>query len=414
MTAITATSVETASDLEDLCAGLHSFLRREVVPLEEANRELLENPRLTYAESGGYSPPIVELFRQVRTRSAAAGYYPMFAPVNVGGGGLGAVAQYTVWESLHHRYGPGRLLPYQAVGHWTSGPSFLLGHISPALRASITAEVMSGQASVCFAMSEPDAGSDAWAMKTSAVRDGDVWVLNGSKQWISNSPFATYAFVFAVTDQEQRKGRRTGVSCFIVPTDSPGYAIDSVIRLFGHVGGNESILSFTDVQVGGDQLVGELDHGFDLALGGISRGRIYNAGRSVGLARWALERACEHATTRKAFGRVISDYQGVTFPLADSAMEIYATKQMSLDCARRIDAGDPVRKELAMVKAYSTEMCFRVFDRCMQVHGGMGLTNEMHLTEGWHQARSVRVADGTGEVMRRNIASRILKGDLQF
>jgi acyl-CoA dehydrogenase len=414
LTTTAAIDTATASDIADLTEGLHDFLQRQVLPLEEQHRAVLDNPRLTYAESGAYSSDTVELFREVRMRSAAAGYYPMFAPENVGGGGLGALAQYTVWESLHHRYGPGRLLPYQSVGHWTSGPSFLLGHLSPALRDTITAEVMSGRASVCFAMSEPDAGSDAWSMSTSAVRDGDEWVINGSKQWISNSPFATYAFVFAVTDQELRRGRRSGVSCFIVPTDTPGYHVDSVIRLFGHIGGNEAILSFQDVRVSDEHLVGELHHGFDLALGGISRGRIYNAGRSVGLARWALERACEYATTRKAFGKVISDYQGVTFPLADSAMEIYASKQMSLDCARRIDAGEPALKELSMVKAYSTEMCFRVFDRCMQVHGGMGLTNEMNLVEGWHQARIVRVADGTGEVMRRNIASRILKGDLQF
>jgi acyl-CoA dehydrogenase len=251
-------------------------------------------------------------------------------------------------------------------------------------------------------------------MTTRAIRDGDYFVLNGTKQWISNSPYASFATVFAVTDEDLRRDRQTGISCFLVPADTPGYSIDSVIKIFGHPGGNESIMSFRDVRVPADSLIGEHNRGFSLALGGVSLGRMYNAGRCVGLARWALEQATAYAKERRTFGRPIADYQGVSFMLADCAMDIYAMKSMARDCARRLEQGELPLRDMAILKARSTEMCFQVFDRCMQVLGGMGLTNETRLYDGWHQARAIRVADGSGEIMRRNIASRLLKGDIQF
>jgi acyl-CoA dehydrogenase len=350
----------------------------------------------------------------VRVASAEAGYYTMFCPEAIGGGGLGPLASYETWEFLHHRYGPGRLLPYVVIAHWTNGPSYLLEHLTDELRQQVLDELMSGTKTTCFAMSEPDAGSDAWAMTTRAVRDGDWWVINGTKQWISNSPYADYALLFAVTDTALAAEHRGGISCFLVPTDTPGFAVDSVIKLFGHSGGNEGILSFTDVRIPAANLVGEVGGGFDLAVGGVSLGRMYNAGRSVGLARWAVEQTTEYAKLRSTFGHRLAEYQGVTFQLADSAIEIYAAKSMALDCARRLESGTPASREMAMVKAYTTEMCFRVYDRCMQIHGGMGLTNELRLHDGWHQARIVRIADGSGEVMRRNVARALLRGDVRF
>jgi acyl-CoA dehydrogenase len=394
--------------------GLGAFVDRYVVPIETEHHELFAPNGPLYDKKGGYSDEVVGLIRQVRTASADAGYFTMLCPESLGGGGLGSVASFRAWEYLHHRYGPGRLLPYVTLAHWTSGPSYIMNHLSPRLTEELLPRFLSGEASMCFAMSEPDAGSDAWAMASRAVRDGDEWVINGTKQWISNSPHAGFALVFAVTNDELRQQHKGGISAFLVPTDTPGFNVDSVIKLFGHGGGNEAILSFTDVRVPADHLVGDLDRGFALAIGGVSLGRMYNAGRCVGLARWALEKATDYASQRRAFGQTIANYQGVSFMLADSAMEIYAARTMSLDCGRRLDAGENARKELAMVKAYATEMCFRVYDRAMQVHGGMGLTNELRLYDGWHQARIVRLADGSGEVMRRNIASALFHGDVAF
>lgn len=408
------TAVETADDRVEILDGLGKFIDSVVVPLEAKHQRLLDDPHLMYGSDGGYSKELQAILAEVRTSSARAGYYTLFAPRDIGGGGYGALMQYETWEYLYHRYGPGRIMPYDAVAHWTSGPSLLCAYLSEAMKASVLQAFMSGEATFCFAMSEPDAGSDAWAMRTAARRNGDGWVMSGTKQWISNSPHARYAFVFAVTDDTLKREHAGGISCFLVPTDSAGFRIDSVIKLFGHSGGNEAIISFDDVHLPEDCLVGELHRGFDLALAGVSLGRMYNAGRCVGLARWALERATEYSQQRKTFGRPIADYQAVSFMLADSAIDIYGAKTMAIDCANRLERGMRATRELAMVKAFSTEMCFRVYDRCIQVHGAMGLTNEMRLYDGWHQARIVRIADGSGEIMRRDVARALLKGDIDF
>lgn len=407
------TSIVTVFD-QNVLDGLGGFVDQEVLPLEAEYQDRLEDPSWLYGPNGGYSEELQALMRQVRTASASAGYYGLLAPAEIGGGGLGPVASISAWEYLFHRYGSGRILPYQALAHWTSGPSFLCQLFTPSLQQRVLDRIVTGEVTVCFAMSEPDAGSDAWAMRTRAERDGNTWVINGTKQWISNSPHAGYAVLFAVTDPGMRKDRSGGISCFLVPTDTPGFSVDSVIKIFGHAGGNEAILSFQDMVIPAENLIGELHRGFDLAMRGVSIGRMFNAGRCIGLARWALEQATEYASNRRAFGQVISQYQGVSFMLAESAMEIYATKSMAMDCAGRLERGESVLRDMAILKAYSTEMCFRVFDRCMQVLGGMGITNETRLFDGWQQARAVRIADGSGEIMRRNIARYLLKGEIDF
>jgi acyl-CoA dehydrogenase len=393
----------------EIIESLLGFVDAVAVPLEERNRALLDDPRRAYDERGAHSAEVRRLKAEVRSQSAEAGYYTMFVPKSVGGGGFGAQMLYRSWEALHRRYGPGRILPYAALAHWSYGPSVLCSYLSPPAAEQMLQPFMAGKVTACFGMSEPDAGSDAWAMRTRAVRDGDDWVITGTKQWITNSPTADYIFLFAVTDESLRGRRKGGISCFLVPMNAPGVAVDSVIKLFGHVGGDEGIVSFTDVRVPPWALVGERDRGFDLALAGVSTGRIYNAGRCVGLARWALEKSADYAKQRVAFGHPIAEYQGISFMLADCAVDIYAGDTMSRDCAQRLDRGEPAVEQVSIVKLFTTEMCSRVYERCMQVHGGMGLTNETKLYDGWHQARYVRIADGSAEIMRRNIARSVLK-----
>ncbi len=412
--ATTQINQDQGEDTEAVLNGLGAFVDHAIIPIEEEYREFLDDPRQVYDAAGAYSEQMRELMRRARTAAASAGYYSMFVPSELGGGGQGPALHYAAWEYLHHRYGPGRVLPYQTVSHWATGPSKLCSAMSSQLKAEVLDEIMSGEASLCFALSEPDAGSDAWSMTTRAERDGDEWHITGTKQWISYSPIAKYAVVFAVTNPQQREHRTGGISAFLVPTASRGFSIDSVIKLFGQIGGNEAIISFDDARVPNKNLIGEVDRGFSLALGGVSLGRMFNAGRCVGLARWALEQATDYAKQRRTFGHPISDYQGVSFMLADCAIDIYAAKTMAVDCAARMERGEPAVREMNMVKAFTTEMCSRVYDRCMQVHGGMGLTNELRLYDGWHQARIVRIADGSGEVMRRNIARSLLKGDVAF
>jgi acyl-CoA dehydrogenase len=402
-----------SDDVHDVLEGLTDFVRSVVVPLEEANAALLEDPRACYDERGAKSPAVRKLLAQVRAESAAAGFYTMFVPESAGGAGCGSELLYRCWEHLHATCGPARMLPYVTIAHWSYGPSALCAHLRPEMNETFLPPLLAGTVTGCFAMSEPDAGSDAWSMRTTAKRTEAGWSIAGVKQWITNAPTADWAFVFAVTDEERRSRRTGGISCFLVRMDDPGVNLDSVIKLFGHVGGDEGIISFDDVHVPDSALVGELHEGFRLAMLGVSTGRLYNAGRCVGLARWGLHRSTRYAEQRVAFGNPISTYQGVSFQLADSAVEIYAADAMSRDCARRLDAGEPADHQLAMVKLYTTEMCSRAYDRYMQVHGGMGLTSEMKLYDGWQQSRIVRIADGSGEIMRRNIAKHLPRVDLR-
>ena len=178
--------------------------------------------------------------------------------------------------------------------------------------------------------------------------------------------------------------------------------------MFGSIGGDEAELRLEDISVQRWQLVGTLHQGFQTAFHGISIG---HAARAVGYGRWALEIALEHAKAREAFGKPIAEHQGVSFPLAESAMELHGAHLMGLNAARLLGQGGLAIKELSMVKAYLVEIGVRAVDRAMQVHGAMGFTNEMNLTEAWHALRAVNVADGTNEILRRTIAQRLLKGD---
>jgi acyl-CoA dehydrogenase len=272
----------------------------------------------------------------------------------------------------------------------------------------------SGNVLGAYGLTEPGAGSDAAALATKARPDGNGWRLSGRKIWTSNAPVADYCIVFAITDPGRAAARKGGISAFLVPTASPGFEVQRIIKLFGHIGGDEAELRLEDVRVEPWQVVGELHQGFAAALYGVSLGRIYNSARAVGYGRWALELALEYAKTRKAFDRPIADYQGVTFPLAESATELHAAHLMGLNAALLLDQGAPAIKELSMAKAYSVQVGYRAVDRAMQTHGAMGFTNEVGLHHAWHALRIVNVADGTNEILNRGIVQRLLKGDVEL
>ncbi len=391
--------------------GIVAFAEREVLPRHAEHRDLLDDPRRLYHEDGRYCDEAVSIIREVRMAAADAGFYHMCTPQALGGAGLGHLAYYVAWEALFHRCGPQHWLMLYALAHWAFGPSRLLEKVTPEAQARFLPDLMAGRTSMCFGLSEPNAGSDASMIKTRAERVGDAWRLNGRKIWTTNAPIADYCIVFAVTDPDQAAKKAGGISAFVVPTTSPGFKVSRVIRLFGHIGGDEAELSFDDIELESWQLVGELNQGFKAALYGVSLGRIYNAARSVGYGRWALEQALDYANTREAFGETIGNYQGVSFPLAESATELHAAHLMGLNAARLLDDGNPAIKELSMAKAYSVQVGFRALDRAIQVHGAMGFTNEMGLTDAWHSLRIVNVADGTNEILNRTIAQRLLKGD---
>ncbi|MGE3463740.1 MAG: acyl-CoA dehydrogenase family protein, partial [Pseudomonadales bacterium] len=316
---MTAIAFDLPADVIAAREGLIAFADREVIPRHAQHRALFENPRRLYREDGRFSDELIALIREVRTASARAGYYQMCVPTALGGGGLGHLAYYVGWEALFHHCGPQNWLMLYALAHWAFGPSRLLEQVSADAQTRILGGLMDGSRSMCFGLSEPNAGSDASMIRTRAERDGDGWRLSGRKIWTSNAPVADYCIVFAVTDPERARKKRGGISAFLVPTDSPGFVVQRVIRLFGHIGGDEAELALEAVQVEPWQVVGELDQGFAAALYGVSLGRIYNSARSVGYGRWAVEKALDYAATREAFGAPIAANQGVTFPLAESA-----------------------------------------------------------------------------------------------
>ncbi|QWG11952.1 acyl-CoA dehydrogenase family protein [Bradyrhizobium sediminis] len=401
-------------DVVDVRDGVLRFVEAQVTPRIERSRALLEDQRRLYDESGRYSSDARKLIRDIRMLSAQAGFYAMCAPVEIGGGGLGHLAYYVAWEAIYRRLGgQGVVIPW-VIAHWAFGPSRLLTQATEQARSRCLTGMISGETSMCFGLSEPGAGSDASMIKTRAVRTARGWKISGRKLWTTNAPTAEWCIVFAITDADKAARKAGGISAFLVPTDAPGFTVESVVRLFGHAGGHEGALVLEDVEVEPWQLVGELDQGFKIALYGVSLGRVYNSARAVGQGRWALEMALDYAKQREAFGAKISEYQGVSFPLAESATELHAAHLMGLNAATLLDRGDKALKELSMAKAYSVQAGFRAVDRAIQTHGGMGLTNEVGLVHAWQDLRIVNIADGTNEILTRMIAQRLMAGDLDL
>ncbi len=411
---MTAFAIDLPEDVISARDGLIAFVDQEVIPRHQEHQALFDDPRRLYREDGRFSDELLELIEQVRTASARAGYYHMCVPEHLGGAGLGHLAYYVAWEALFHHCGPKNWLMLYALAHWAFGPSRLLDQVTPEARARFMPGLMDGTRSMSFGLSEPNAGSDASMIRTRATKDGDGWRISGRKIWTTNAPVADYCVLFAITDAEKAANKQGGISAFMVPTRAPGFKVQRVIRLFGHIGGDEAELELDGLYVEPWQLVGKAGAGFSAALYGVSLGRVYNSARAVGYGRWAVEQALDYAKLREAFGQKIADYQGVTFPLAESATELHAAHLMGLNVSTLLDQGHAAVKELSMTKAYSVQIGYKAVDRAMQTHGAMGFTNEMGLTEAWHALRIVNVADGTNEILNRTIVQRLLKGDVDL
>ncbi|AKH98843.1 acyl-CoA dehydrogenase [Hoeflea sp. IMCC20628] len=396
--------------------SLIRFVEREVVPLEDANKALLASDRTIFDENGFYVKEVAALRHTIRMRSAEQGFYTMFGPEEIGGGGLGPVAAVYLNALLAETTGPGRVLVHPVVvpSPFTNGLSPVLTALGEDQRERFLPGLASGDKTLCFALSEPDAGSDVFGMKSRAVRDGDDWILTGTKQWITNGPYADYVMVFAVTDPELAAQRKGGITGFLVETASAGFSVVSTIPVMGHLGAEIGILSFDGVRVPDAQRLGAEGQGLKVAMNGVNTGRLGLSATCIGLARWALNQALDYAKVRKTFGKPISDHQAVQILLAESALDIYSAETMLMDCASKLELGIRSIAETSMVKLHCTEAANRVFDRCIQVHGAMGLTNELRLEEGYRFTRSMRIPDGTSEIQRRTIARELLASGVNF
>ena len=408
-----AIAFDIPEDIRAARDGLLAFAREEVLPRHQKHRDLFEDHRQLYDDSGRLSDAALAVIGEVRMASAKAGFYQMCTPVSLGGGGLGHLAYFVCWEALFHLCGPLNPTCVYALSHWAFGPSRLLEKLSERARAEILAPLMDGTKSMCFGLSEPGAGSDAAMIQTRARPVDGGWIIDGRKIWTSNAPIADFCIVFAVTTPKSADSAQE-ITAFLVPTSAPGFEVQRIVKMFGHIGGDEAELRLEGIKVEPWQVVGEVGRGFDAALYGVSLGRIYNAARAVGTGRWALEKALDYAKARQAFGRPIADYQGVTFPLAESACELHGAHLMGLNAATLLDQGPRAVKELSMAKAYAVQAGVRAVDRAMQTHGAMGFTNELGLVEAWARLRAVNVADGTNEILYRTILQRMLKGDVDL
>jgi alkylation response protein AidB-like acyl-CoA dehydrogenase len=259
-----------------------------------------------------------------------------------------------------------------------------------------------------FCLSEPHCGSDAAALATTAVLDGDSYVLNGSKQWITNGGYAGLHIVFAKTSPEKKSH---GVSCFVVEAGTPGLIVGKAEKKMGLRGSNTVQLTFEDCRVHKDNLLGERDRGYAIALKNLDGGRIGIAAQSCGIADAAIEEGGRYAKERTAFGAPLEKLQAIQFLMADSAVDVDTAKLLTLRAASAKDAGSPrTARESSMAKLFASEAAGRVADRMLQVHGGYGYVEEYAIERLYRDARVTRIYEGTSEVQRIVIARDVLAG----
>jgi acyl-CoA dehydrogenase len=367
---------------------VRQFVERELVPHEDEVEQLDE-----------VTP---ELQQQIRTKALAAGLYAANMPEDVGGAGLDAVSLALVEREL------GRTS--FALHHFVARPSRILMGCTGDQVDNYLLPTVRGEKQECLAITEPGAGSDVRGMTTSARRDGDDWVINGTKHFISHADISDYIILFAATGEEQSaRGPRKLISSFLVDTDLPGLTITKGSPSVSHRGYHHCELHFDNVRAPADALLGDEGKGFDLMGQWLGATRLAVAANSVGRAQRVLEEALSWAASREQFGQAIGKFQGLSFQLADSALEIEAAQLLTLQAASRIDAGTLTDTDVAMAKLMATETLGRVTDRAVQVFGGMGLVREYKIERWWRDARVERIWDGTSEIQRHIISRALLR-----
>src|SRR5437867_6618333 len=265
----------------------------------------------------------------------------------------------------------------------------------------------SGEWIGCFCLTEPQAGSDAAALRCRAVRDGDHWALNGVKQFITSGKYAQLALVFAVTDKDAGK---KGISCFLVPTDTPGYSVTRLEEKMGQHASDTATVMLDDCRVPADHLLGAEGEGYKIALSNLEAGRIGIAAQSVGMARAALDAAVKYAKERVAFGVPISEHQAVAFRIADMATRIEAARQLTLHAAQLKDAARPCLKEASMAKLFASTIAERVCSDAIQIHGGYGYVSDFPVERIYRDVRVCQIYEGASDIQRLVIARAVMGG----
>ena len=258
----------------------------------------------------------------------------------------------------------------------------------------------------CFCLTEPQAGSDAGALECKAEKDGDEWVLSGTKQFITTGKYAQLAVVFAVTDKTAGK---KGISCFLVPTDNKGYVVSRLEEKMGQHCSDTATIILDQCRIPADHLLGHEGEGYKIALSNLESGRIGIASQSVGMARAALEAAVEYAQQRKSFGVELVQHQAVAFRLADMATQIEAARQLIFHAASLKDAGLPCLKEASMAKLFASTMAERVCSDAIQIHGGYGYVSDFPVERIYRDVRVSQIYEGASDIQRLVIAREVTR-----
>jgi alkylation response protein AidB-like acyl-CoA dehydrogenase len=375
-------------ELVALRRSFAAFLDREVRPREEAVREPLQR--------GESTDDVRAAAAEVKARSCAGGFYAAHLPEEVGGWGLSTLGMTLLVEDAA---ASGLRLAMYAVGPPNpEAPTPLLLDLPQHLWETYLTPLVRGEQTMCFALTEPEAGSDAQAITTKAVRDGDHWVITGRKHYITNADRADFAVVFAVTDPEKRAAG--GITAFVVPRSQ--WAPGKKQLTIGDTHPSELVLD--EARVPADHVIGEVGMGFFAAMKFLNAGRAFIGVQCLGLAEWCLSAAVAHAQARTAFGKPLGKFQGVSFPLAESKAEIEAMRWLTYHLAWSVDQGEQPMLDASIVKYYDTERAYAVADRCLQVFGGMGLLREGPVESVLRHLRILRVVEGASEVQLLVIA----------
>ena len=365
---------------------VRTFVTKEIMPLEAGvlERERRHERGLTREE-----------FRGLQDKAKQSGFFGVTTPEEYGGMGLGSVMAALIEIELGRSF-----VQFKFGGDADN----ILFFANDEQKKAYLEPTISGERYSCFAITEPGAGSDARNIRTSAVRDGDEWVINGEKTFITGGDIADFCMVFAVTDKEQ--GANGGVTCFLVDRERGWTSAE--IPTMGQWG--PASLSFQDVRVPHSAILGEEGRGFELAMRWIGQGRVMLPARALGACERLVEMGMDYARTRETFGEPIANRQAIQWMIADSAVEIEALRWLVLTAAWQIDHGLDSRQSQSMAKLFGGVKANEIVDRMLQVHGGMGYTRELPIERWYRELRLLRIYEGTDEIQRRTIARNLLAG----
>ena len=374
-------------ELQMLQQNLRRYVDNEMIPYE---RETLNGIEL--------KPEWREKFQDGMKK---LGLWMMDVPEEHGGPGLSLLAKSIVWQEL------GRTIALPAREDGITGPQVrhILFQLQGEMREKYLMPTLRGEKRACFAQTEPDAGSDPGGMRTTAVLEGDHYVINGVKRFITGAGKSDYMQLMAATDRS--KGSRGGISCFIVDMNTPGVKLTAQYETM--MGDKPWEIVLDNVRVPVSHRVGEEGKGFGLAQKWLGAGRVKHGSRALGVAERSLEMAVKYSYQRSTFGKPLAERQGIQWQLTDIWMNLDVATLLVRRAASLIDDGQEARVEAYHCKYFADEMAFAAIDRCMQIHGGIALTTDLPIERMWRQQRSYRITEGASEVMRTVIARHVMK-----